>query len=117
MEPDDARPTDVFDGPNWDEPAGPALAHTHEAPRRRRRRRVSRRRLRRRRRIGLAMLVVGGAIVLCGLWVLITGLLARSQLNTVRSEVRQLRSQISAGDLAAARATANSIASHAHTAH
>ncbi len=63
------------------------------------------------------MVLLGGAVVLCGLWVLITGLLARGQLDTVRNEVRQLRTQLSAGDFTAARATAHDIATHAHTAH
>jgi hypothetical protein len=72
---------------------------------------------RRRRRIRLAMVVLGGAVMLGALWVLITGFIARSQLDTVRQEVRQLRSEISAGNLDAARATARRIASHAHTAH
>jgi hypothetical protein len=110
MEPDDQRLAEALDGPGWDAPAGPAAAPDGEHPAPRPRRRVSRRRLRRRRRIGIAMLVAGGVIVLGGLWLLITGLLARAQLDTVRSEVRQLRSQISAGDLAAARVTAGKIA-------
>lgn len=59
------------------------------------------------------MTVVGAAILLIGAWVLITALLARAQLEDVRSEVRQLRAQISAGNLDAARATARHISDHA----
>lgn len=119
MEPDEPSLAEVFEGPEWDAPLAPALPTDGPAPPppHRRRRRVSLRRLHRRRRTGLAMLIIGGAILVCGLWVLITGLLARGQLNTVRIEVRQLRSEISAGDVAAARHTAAEIASHAHRAH
>ena len=96
---------DALAGPEWDK------------PKRGRRRRVSRKRLRRRRRIGLAMLLFGGFIVLCGMWVLVTGLVARSQLQAVSRDVHRLRAEISAGDLTDGRATASRIASHAHTAH
>ncbi len=63
------------------------------------------------------MVVVGGLIVLVGAWVLVTGLLARSQLQAVRSEVRELRAQIAAGDLSAARSSARELAGHAARAH
>lgn len=105
--PEQARSVDPFRGPDW-QPLAPVD---------RRRRRTSRRRLRRRRRIGLAMIVVGAPVVLAVAWIIVTGLLARSQLQTVRAEVHQLRAQVAAGDLDAARATASEIAGHAGRAH
>ena len=78
---------------------------------------MSRRRLRRRRTYGLVMVLAGGVIVLAGVYLVVTGLLARNQLNSVRAEVQHLRAQISAGDLDGARATARSIAGHAGSAH
>jgi hypothetical protein len=75
------------------------------------------RRLKRRRYLGLAMLFVGALILLSGAWLAVTGLLARNELQTVRSEMHQLRRQISAGDLPGARVTAASLAGHAERAH
>ena len=111
---------DPFAGAEW---AGAGTASTPaddadtERPVRRRRRRTSRRRLRRRRRLGWTMLGLGALIVLVGVWVLVTGLLARTQLQAVRAEVHQLRAQIAAGDLAGARASARDLAAHADRAH
>ncbi len=62
------------------------------------------------------MVIVGGLILLAGVYLVVTALLARRQLEAVRDEVRQLRVQISAGKLDAARATARQIAGHAGTA-
>ncbi len=103
----DSDAPDAFTGPGWE--ARPRERSSGRV----RRRRTSRRRLRRRRRYGIAMLVAGAAILLIGAWVLITALLARTQLEDVRSEVHQLRAQIAAGDLDAARATARHISDHA----
>lgn len=75
------------------------------------------RRLRRRQRLGLAMIVTGGLIVLAAAWLIVTGLLARSQLQSVRAEVHQLRAQLISGDLGAARTTLASLQSHADRAH
>src|SRR5690242_18836400 len=75
------------------------------------------RRRKRRRNLGLAMLFVGTLILLSGAWLAITGLLARNELETVRTEMHQLRAEISAGDLPGARATAASLAQHADRAH
>ncbi|WP_304050292.1 DUF4012 domain-containing protein [Jatrophihabitans endophyticus] len=60
--------------------------------------------------------MAGGIIVLGGAWLLVTGLLARSQLDDIRAEIGTLRTQISSGDLAAARSTSQAIAMHAHRA-
>lgn len=106
---------DPFIGAAW--PTARAAAAPGTEPIRRRRRRTSRRRLRRRRQVGIAMLIGGGLIVLGAAWILVTGLLARSELQTVRDEVRRLHAQIDAGDLTAARATAHDLAGHAHRAH
>jgi hypothetical protein len=59
----------------------------------------------------------GGLILAAGTWLAVTGFMARSQLATARAEVHQLRAQISAGDLKAARVTASDLAKHAHRAH
>jgi uncharacterized protein DUF4012 len=122
-EPEDSRPASPFDGPEWDSAGnlrGGGAASSGGAPagsRVRGRRRTSRRTVRRRRRFGLAMLLVGLAIVVVFAWVLVTALLARSQLQQVRTEVRALRAQIAAGDLPAARATAGDLSRHAARAH
>ena len=63
------------------------------------------------------MVVIGGLILLTGVYLLITAVLARRQLESVRDEVRTLRVQISAGDLDGARATARDITDHASSAH
>ena len=63
------------------------------------------------------MVAGGGFIVLAGVYLVITALLARRQLESVRDEVHQLRVQIAAGNLDAARATARQITSHASSAH
>jgi hypothetical protein len=62
------------------------------------------------------MVVVGGLILLSGLWLVVTGLLLRSQLNTARGEVHQLRDEVAQGRLAAARTTLASLQRHAHRA-
>jgi Tfp pilus assembly protein PilV len=77
---------------------------------------VAERRWRRRRRIGFAMLAAGAVIVLGGLWIGVTALMARSELNTVRAQAHTLASQLSASKWTAARSTAASIASNAHRA-
>ena len=85
-------------------------------------RRVRRRRSRyakrkRRHRFLLGVGVFGLAIVAAVAWLLYTGLQARNELEAVRSQVRQLRTQIAAGDLDAARRTARSLRDHAAEAH
>ncbi len=125
-DPDGAVPTespDPFHGPGW-VPATAVRAAPDRAPvdpSRGIRVRVSRRQKRavrrRRRRIGYVMLFAGGLIVLAGAWLVVTGLLARRELNTVRAEVRTLRSQISAGDLNGARETSAQLSKNAHRAH
>src|ERR1035437_8158593 len=77
---------------------------------------VWQRRWRRRRRIGIAMITAGGVLLLAGLWVAVTALLARSQLNQARAEIHTLSSKISAGDWPGARATAADLATHAQRA-
>jgi Protein of unknown function (DUF4012) len=63
---------------------------------------------------------IGGciAIVLAGAaWVLITGLLARAQLEHVRKELPQLRTALAAGQVAEARSISADLAKRAHRAH
>lgn len=55
-------------------------------------------------------------MLLGGLWILVTGLIVRSQLASVRDEVHALRTQVKAGDIAKARATLADLRSHAHLA-
>jgi Protein of unknown function (DUF4012) len=64
--------------------------------------------------------VLGGcaAIVLAGAaWVLVTGLLARAQLDHVRKELPQLRTALGAGDVTKARSISADLANHARRAH
>jgi hypothetical protein len=57
-------------------------------------------------------------VLLLGLiWIVVTAVLARSELDRVRADVQRLRAQVSAGDLAGARATASVLSSHADHAH
>jgi hypothetical protein len=63
------------------------------------------------------MLAFGALILLSSLWLVVTTLMARQKLQQVRADVHTLRSQISIGDLAAARRTAERLASHARQAH
>jgi hypothetical protein len=72
---------------------------------------------RRRRRIGIAMVSAGGLLLLAGLWLAVTAVLARGQLNQVRADVGTLSATISAGSWPAARTAATDLASHAHRAH
>src|ERR1035437_6906639 len=71
---------------------------------------------RRRTRIGMAMITAGGVLLLAGLWLAVTAMMARSQLNQARAEIHTLRSQLSASQWPAARVTAADLASHAHRA-
>jgi hypothetical protein len=62
------------------------------------------------------MITAGGLLVLGGLWIGVTALMARSELNAVRAQAHTLASQLSASKWTAARSTAASMASHAHRA-
>ena len=106
---------DPFAGPDWDEKTAPTLGPDGQPLRRRVR--VNRRKRRRRRRIAIGMMIVGGLILLAGAWLVVTGLMARHELALARADVRVLRGQISAGDLAAARNTESRFARDAHRAH
>src|ERR1035437_8126549 len=75
---------------------------------------VSNRSLRRRRWIGLAMITAGGVLLLAGLWLAVTAVMARSQLNQARAEIRTLSAQISASNWSGAGASAADLATHAH---
>ncbi len=121
----DAPVPDPFEGPGWERSARRS-ARPHPAPdrqdaevqlRRERRRRSKDTRRRRRRRILIGSGVVALALVAAVAWLLYTGLRARHELEAVRSEVRQLRAEITAGDLDGARTTARTLRSHADEAH
>lgn len=95
----------------------PAPLATDGRPRRRWRRPSAAPRTRRQRvysLIGWATLAVG---VLALVWVVVTGLIARNRLEHVRAQLSQLRSALSAGDLAKAQTLAAQIRDDAHTAH
>ncbi len=104
---------DPFEGPGWQSgrqrPERPGLVRV------RRRRKSGRRR---RRRIillsvaGLGLLLIGAA-----LWLAYTASQARSELAAVRDGVRELRTELSAGNVDAARHTARKIRDEAHAAH
>src|SRR5450631_693339 len=77
---------------------------------------VSDRAWRRRRRIGIAMITAGGVLLLAGLWLAVTAVMARSQLNQARAEIHTLGAQLSASQWRGAQATAANLATHAHRA-
>jgi hypothetical protein len=79
---------------------------------RRRRRRSRGSRIRRRCIVGCALLVAVGAI-----WLAVTALLARQELNTVRAELPALRTALQSGDLHHANEIASSLQTHARRAH
>ena len=62
------------------------------------------------------MITAGALLVLGGAWIGVTTLMARSELNAVRAQAHTLASQLSASNWPGARATAASIATHAHRA-
>ncbi|HEY5472251.1 MAG TPA: hypothetical protein VIK32_03560, partial [Candidatus Limnocylindrales bacterium] len=70
----------------------------------------------RRRRIGIAMITAGGVLLLAGVWLAVTAVMARSQLNQVRAEAHTLSAQLSASNWPAAHASAADLAAHAHRA-
>jgi hypothetical protein len=63
------------------------------------------------------MVVGGGLILVAAAWIVVTGLLARSQLTQVRTEVTQLRSALGRGDVDGARRIEHDLAGHAGRAH
>lgn len=62
------------------------------------------------------MLVAGAIVLLCGVWIVVTAMMARDQLDQMRTEVQTLRAKISAADWSAARATTTEVAKHAQRA-
>jgi Protein of unknown function (DUF4012) len=62
------------------------------------------------------MITAGGVLLLAGLWLAVTALIASSQLNQVRAEARTLGAQISANNWRAARTTSADLETHAHRA-
>ena len=65
---------------------------------------VSERRWDRRRRIGIAMITASGVLFLAGLWLAVTAVMARNQLNQIRADAHTLSFSISASTWPAARA-------------
>ena len=81
-------------------------------PRRRPRSRSRGARIRRRCIVGCALLVTAG-----GIWLAVTALLARHELNSVRADLPALRHALQSGDLSRANEIASSLQSHARRAH
>ena len=102
---------DPFEGPDW------SGARSANGDRIRVRRRRSSRKRRIRRRILIGAGVLGLVVVAAVCWLLYSGFKARSELQAVRDGVRTMRAQISAGDLDAARATAEEVRADADAAH
>lgn len=69
-----------------------------------------------RRSVKVALLIAAGLVLLGGLWIVVTGLIARTQLEAVRGDVYQLRSQIDAADFPTGQNTAEDLARHARQA-
>jgi Protein of unknown function (DUF4012) len=59
----------------------------------------------------------GGLVLLGGLWIVVTGFMARTELLAARADLSRLQSEINAGDLAPAQATAEDLAGHARQAY
>jgi hypothetical protein len=80
---------------------------------------AARRTRRGRRRPSLLLALLGGAafLGLGALWVAVTALMARAELDDVRAGVPQLRAQLTAADVAGATTSADSLARHARRAH
>lgn len=106
---------DPFEGPAWE---GAGLT-TATAPERSRRRMSAQTRNRWRRRRFAGYLILGclALLVAAAVWVVVTALLARSELDRIRAEIGQLKFQVTSGDLNGARATADALEQHAHHAH
>jgi hypothetical protein len=79
--------------------------------------RRSRPRVRHPRRAWLALMIFGALLMAAAGWIIVTAVMARSQLAAAGSDVRRLRAEISAGNLTAAQATAADIAKRANRAH
>ena len=62
------------------------------------------------------MVVASGVLFLSGVWLAVTALMARGELNQVRAQAHTLGAKISASDWAAARTTSTDLAAHAHRA-
>ena len=113
---------DPFDGEDWGSGIGLiGRSSTPSAgdatPRVRQRVRIKKIHRRRRRVIRYTASGLGLLVLLTVGWMLYTGLSAKAQLETVRDEVRKLRTEINQGDLDAARTTADQIGSHARQAY
>lgn len=108
---------DPFTGPAWEGAGRLVTASDPSSPVRVKVSRRRKRLLRRRRRIGWVLIGLGGLVVLAAAWLVVTGLMARSQLDAMRGEVHTLRAQIAAGDLRAAARTATTVGKHADQAH
>ena len=123
---------DPFDGEGWGNdagligtsgavppgPSGPSgTSASGGTPRVRQRVRIKKINRRRRRIVRYTCLGLGGLVLLSVAWMLYSGLEAKSQLETVRDDVHKLRTEIDAGDLDGARATADEIGAHASKAH
>lgn len=102
-----AQPADESAAQPGDQPAAAS-----DQPARRRGRRWS---MRRRVFVGLGVLAL--LLIAAAAWLLYTGLKARTELEAVRSAVHNLRADVAAGSLSAARADAVAVRAHADRAY
>jgi hypothetical protein len=111
--PAESAPVDPFIGAEWigKYALGGSAGRTRRVSER------SRTRRRRQRRAGWVLLGLGGLMVITAGWILVTGLLARSQLSAMKTELPQLRADISAGHISDAGNLATKISRQAHRAH
>lgn len=112
---------DPFDGPAWSDGGMVTLRPDGTVIGRSGRRRMSartRNRQRRRRRTGKIMILAGaGLILLTGVLLVVTALLAKSELTDMRDELTALRAQVTSGDIAQLKQRAHAIADSAESAH
>jgi len=116
--PGEPAAADPFAGPDWAPSAdAPREPRTDAAGRVRVRTRVNRRKRRRNRRIRRAFYVVAGLLLIGAAWLVVTALLARTQLDRARTDAHTIRADIASGDLSGARAAARRFSSEASRAH
>ncbi len=72
---------------------------------------------RRRRRIVITLMILGGCATSAVGWIIVTGQMARGELDTVRSEIHQLRTDMVTGQLGNARKVAIDIGARTRRAH
>src|SRR5579875_80415 len=127
---EDTTTPDPFAGPEWSSERTDSDGRVRERVRLRRRRRglrrlvagrttsaPGRRRSTRRRVVFWSGGLVVAVVIIALAWLAYTALRVRSDLRAVRDEVHSMRTELDAGNLAAAETSARAIRSHADSAH